>query len=57
MLKNSSKAMKSYVYASSCRQRYLFRDFLSFSEKDIKVTGCKCCDIVQKLVIVNIVPK
>ena len=31
-----------------CRRRFLFEDFLKFYEKDIRVCGCKCCDICAR---------
>ena len=29
-----------------CRRRLLFKDFLNYSESDIQVAGCSCCDIL-----------
>ena len=46
--KHSEKKIKDYVSNNSiCRCRFLFCDFLSFCESDIKVSGCKCCDICK----------
>ena len=46
--KHSEKKIKDYVSNNSiCRRRFLFCDFLSFCESDIKVSGCKCCDIIM----------
>ena len=44
--KHASKEMKTYLSNSTvCRRCLLFQDFLSFFEKDITVSGIKCCDI------------
>ena len=46
--KHASKEMKTYLSNSTvCRRCLLFQDFLSFFEKDITVSGIKCCDICQ----------
>ena len=47
--KHASKMVKAYESNSSlCRRRLLFKDFLMYSEKDITVCGCSCCDICEK---------
>lgn len=44
--KNATRNVKEYVSNSTmCRRRMLFQDFLMYSERDIKVSGCKCCDV------------
>ncbi len=44
--KHTSKEMKIYLSNSTVyRRRLLFQDFLNFCEKDITVSGIKCCDI------------
>lgn len=46
--RNSNKGIKDYSSNTSvCRRILLFSGFLSFSKNDIKVTGCKCCDICK----------
>ena len=48
--KNCTKKMKNYVSnTETCRRRFLFSDFLCHLEKDIFVSGCKCCDVCAKL--------
>ena len=45
--RHSSRKIQDYVPNSTvCRRRFLFEGFLKYSEKDIKVCGCKCCDIL-----------
>ena len=29
----------------TCRRRLLYKGFLKYYEKDIKISGCKCCDV------------
>ena len=42
----STQQTKDYVSNSSqCRRRFVFQHFLKYSEKDIEIIGCKCCDI------------
>lgn len=48
--KHSTAKVKAYLANHElCRRRYLFQDFLMFSEKDIHVRGCICCDVCCKL--------
>lgn len=43
------KKMKDYITnVSICRRKFLFENFLKYSEKDMKVIGCKCCDLCSK---------
>lgn len=45
-LRHASQQIKNYALNRTiCRRKFLFRNFLMYSEKDIKVVGCKCCDI------------
>ena len=40
------QCIKRYVSNSStCRRRLLFKHFLCYSEAEIAVNGCKCCDV------------
>lgn len=49
--KHTSKEMRAYMENSTmCRRRLLFQDFLSYSEKDVTVTGLECCDICKDTV-------
>ena len=44
--RNANNDVKHYVINSTvCRRRLLFQKFLMYSEKDITVSGCKCCDV------------
>ena len=46
--RHTSREMKNYLDNSTiCRRRLLFQEFLSYSEKDITVTGINCCDICE----------
>ena len=48
--RNATKTVKDYVSNTTvCRRRLLFQGFLMFSESDIHVSGCKCCDVCEKL--------
>ena len=48
--RNASNMVKTYVSnTANCRRRLLFQEFLIYSESDINVSGCKCCDICEKL--------
>ena len=48
--RNATKTVKDFVSNSTvCRRRLLFQGCLMFSESDIHVIGCKCCDVCQKL--------
>ena len=53
--KNCTKKMKNSVSnTQTCRRRFLFSDFLCHLEKDIFVSGYKCCDVsVLKCVYVT----
>ncbi len=47
--RNASNKVKDYVSNTTvCRCRLLFQDFLMYSESDINVSGCKCCDVCEK---------
>ena len=47
--RNANKDVKSYVSNPKiCRRKLLFKKFLMYSESDITVHGCKCCDICEK---------
>ena len=44
--RHTSREIKNYLDNSTiCWRRLLFQEFLSYSEKDITVTGTNCCDI------------
>lgn len=42
--RNASSDVKKTLI---CRRRLLFKNFLMYSESDISVSGCKCCDVCQ----------
>ena len=47
--RNATNKVKDYVSNSTvCRRRLLFQEFLMYSESDISVNGCKCCDVCEK---------
>ena len=47
--KHANYLMKKYTESTStCRRRLLFEGFLSYNESEIKVTGCKCCDLCRR---------
>ena len=44
--KNASALVKQYeANCTVCRRKLLFHGFLMFSERDIRIVGCLCCDI------------
>ena len=48
--RNATNDVKHYVKNSTvCRRRLLFQKFLLYSETDIAVSGCKCCDVCEKM--------
>ena len=48
--RNASIKVKNYVSNTTiCRRRLLFQEFLMYSESDINVSGCKCCNVCEKL--------
>ena len=48
--RNASIKVQNYVSNTAiCRRRLLFQEFLMYSESDINVSGCKCCNVCEKL--------
>ena len=48
--KHSNVQIKNYVSNTlKCRRRFLFEGFLSYYEAEIKVTGCKYCDVCKRM--------
>lgn len=48
--RNAEKKVLQYEHNSEyCRRKLLFQDFLQFSVDEVKVTGCNCCDVCEKL--------
>ena len=46
--KYANYLMKKYTEnTSTCRCRLLFEGFLSYNGSEIKVAGCKCCDLCR----------
>ena len=46
--RNANNDVKSYVSNTTiCRRKLLFKKFLMYSESDINVSGCKCCDVCE----------
>lgn len=41
----SLESLKYETNTTVCRRRLLFNDFIMYSESDVSVTGCACCDI------------
>ena len=47
--RHCTKTMRKYVSNTElCRRKFLFSDFICHFEKDITVTGCKCCDVCAR---------
>lgn len=43
---HASEAMKTYVKNTTvCRRKLLFNRFISYSDSDVHIIQCKCCDI------------
>ena len=47
--KHANAKVRNYVSNTvECRRRLLFQEFLLYTEFNIKVKGCKCCDVCQQ---------
>ena len=47
--KHASTKVKNYVSNTThCRRRFLFQEFLLYTEDSIKVSGCSCYDVCRK---------
>ena len=44
--RNATSCIKSYIkYNIHCRRKLLLQNFLLYSENNIVVNGCNCCDV------------
>ena len=46
-INTTTESLKYASNVSVCRCRLLFQDFVMYSETDVRVTGCACCDICK----------